>query len=252
MTRPLIVFFTDFGHEGPYLGQMSAVLRREAPEAEVINLFADAPAFEPQLSAYLMPAYVGEFPPGTIFLCVVDPGVGGDRRPLVLNADGNWYVGPDNGLFEMVLRRAVHVDLAAEIVWKPRRLSASFHGRDLFAPVAAELAHLTWGAMPDGDLARPTDPLRFADWPDELDRVAYIDRFGNALTGRRAASLSDGAVLRVGDVDLPRLRTFADAPVNMPFWFENANGLVEIAVNRGRADESLDLAVGDAILVTTP
>ena len=71
-------------------------------------------------------------------------------------------------------------------------------------------------------------------------------------TVARAASLSDGAVLRVGDVDLPRLRTFADAPVNMPFWFENANGLVEIAVNRGRADESLDLAVGDAILVTTP
>src|SRR5690348_11298962 len=88
----MIVLFTDFGLEGPYTGQMKAVLRREAPQSEIIDLFADAPAGNPRASAYLLAAYVEWFPPGTIFLCVVDPGVGGPRAPLMIEADRRWYV----------------------------------------------------------------------------------------------------------------------------------------------------------------
>src|SRR5262249_28737163 len=140
-----IVLFTDFGLEGPYTGQMKAVLRREAPAAELIDLFADAPTGDPKRSAYLLAAYAPWFPLGTVFLCVVDPGVGGTRAPVFLEADGRFYVGPENGLFELVLRRAQNTR-CGEILWRPARLSASFHGRDLFAPVAATLAH---GVQPE-------------------------------------------------------------------------------------------------------
>ena len=132
----MIVLLTDFGLHGPYTGQMKAVLHQTAPGVPVIDLFADAPVGNPKAAAYLLPAYAGWFPAGTVFLCVVDPGVGEARPAIVLEADGRWYVGPGNGLFELVQRRA-GATRSWDIEWKPERLSASFHGRDLFAPVAA-------------------------------------------------------------------------------------------------------------------
>ena len=135
----MIALFTDFGLQGPYTGQIKAVLYDMAPGVPVIDLFADAPAGNPQASAYLLSAYSAWFPERTVFLCVVDPGVGGARPALVVEADGRQYVGPGNGLFELVRRRARETR-TVEIDWRPERLSASFHGRDLFAPVAAMLA----------------------------------------------------------------------------------------------------------------
>ncbi len=102
----MIVLFTDFGLHGPYTGQMKAVLHRMAPGISTIDLFADAPASNPKAAAYLLAAYSEWFAAGTTFLCVVDPGVGGTRPPVVLEADGRWYVGPGNGLFELIQRRA--------------------------------------------------------------------------------------------------------------------------------------------------
>lgn len=102
----MIVLFTDFGLSGPYTGQMKAVLHREAPGIPVIDLFADAPAANPAASAYLLAAYAVWFPADTVFLCVVDPGVGGERPAVIMEADGRRYVGPGNGLFELVQRRA--------------------------------------------------------------------------------------------------------------------------------------------------
>src|SRR5438445_393973 len=135
----MIVLFTDFGLEGPYTGQMKAVLHQMAPGIPTIDLFADAPAGNPKAAAYLLAAYAQWFAGGTTFLCIVDPGVGGPRPPVILEADGCWYVGPGNGLFEFVERRAAKAR-SFDIEWKPENLSASFHGRDLFAPVAAMLA----------------------------------------------------------------------------------------------------------------
>lgn len=240
----MIVLFTDFGLSGPYTGQVKAVLAREAPGVPVIDLFADAPAFDPMLSAYLLAAYAAEFPAGSVFVCVVDPGVGTDRRPLVVEADGRLFVGPDNGLFELVRRRAATVRAWA-IDWRPARLSASFHGRDLFAPVAAQLA--TGAAVPGS----PMEPAVLArpDWPDELARIVYVDVYGNAMTGMRAAALPDGALLRVGGTTIRRGRTFADVPAGQALWYENSNGLAEIAVNQGRADRDLTLAVGAPVAI---
>jgi S-adenosylmethionine hydrolase len=242
LASKLIVLFTDFGLAGPYTGQMKAVLLHDAPGAAVVDLFADAPSARPQPAAYLLAAYAAWFPPGTVFLCVVDPGVGGARAPLIVRADRRWYVGPDNGIFEIVLRRAAKARVW-RITFKPTTLSASFHGRDLFAPVAARLAR---GDKPAGE---PHLPTRLPDWPDDLAEIVYVDHYGNAVTGLRAAALSPQARLGVADEFLPRMRTFSDVPHGAAFCYENANGLMEIAVNRGRADAVLGLGVGSNVTV---
>jgi hypothetical protein len=238
----MIVLFTDFGLAGPYTGQMKAVLRRDAPQAEIIDLFADAPVGDPRASAYLLAAYAAWFPVGTIFLCVVDPGVGGSRAPLMIEADGRWYVGPENGLFELVLRRAKAAH-SSEITWRPSSLSASFHGRDLFAPVAAMLAR---GEQPG---ATTRDSARWADWPDDLSEIVYIDHYGNALTGMRADKIPRDSVLLANGHRVAPAATFSSVPEGTAFWYENSNGLAEIAINRGRADERLGLAIGTPVTI---
>ena len=237
----MIVLFTDFGLEGPYIGQVEAVLRERAPGMPVIRLFSDLPAFDIQAAAYLLPAFVERFPPGTIFLCVVDPGVGSARPGVVVRADGDWFVGPNEGLFTLIARRASALDC-----WQlpiVEQAAPSFHGRDVFAPAAARLAR---GLAPEGE-AVAVATLGQPDWPDDLWRVVYIDRFGNAMTGVRASKLAKDTTLTVNGQALKSARTFADTREGTAFWYENSNGLVEIAVNRGRADELLGLAVGTVI-----
>jgi S-adenosylmethionine hydrolase len=238
----MIVLITDFGLYGPYTGQMKAVLHQFAPGIPVIDLFADAPVGNPKASAYLLAAYAGWFPVGTVFLCVVDPGVGGTRPSMFLEADGRWYVGPGNGLFELVQRRAGETR-SWDIGWKPERLSASFHGRDLFAPVAGMLAR---GEPPPGR-PREEGADRRADWPDDLCEIVYVDHYGNAMTGLRAAMLPSNGRLAVADRVLERARTFSDLPPGAAFWYENSNGLAEIAVNQGRADRELGLSIATPI-----
>lgn len=240
----MIVLFTDFGLEGPYAGQMKAVLFRKAPNVPVVDLFADVPPFDAEAAGYLLAAYVEEFDPGSVFLCVVDPGVGGGRRAALLKADGRWFVGPDNGLFNTVAARAAQVRWW-DIVWRPARLSSSFHGRDLFAPVAAGLA---LGELPPVEEQAPAARVP-EDWPHDLARVVYVDRYGNVMTGLRAAIVPAGAVLEVRGHRVARASTFSDVPVGEGFWYANANGLAEIAVNQGRAAEWYGVRCGDLVVV---
>jgi S-adenosylmethionine hydrolase len=242
--RP-IVLFTDYGLEGPYVGQVKAVLHREAPGVPVFDLFSDAPAFDAEASAYLLAAYRGSMPAGAVFLAVVDPGVGSpERRACAVRADGQWFVGPDNGLFNVVAMRASALEWW-DVPWTAAQLSATFHGRDLFAPVAARIAR---GDAPPGTQHDPATRLR-TGWPADLARIVYIDRFGNAMTGLRAVVLGTDDRLTFGTYTVGHARTFSDVPEGSGFWYENANGLVEVAVNRGRADRQFGLAVGSSISI---
>lgn len=237
----MILLFTDFGLEGPYLGELTAVLKRAAPEVPVVNLMADAAPFRPDLAGYLLAALLERAArPGDVVVAVVDPGVGGARAPLALEADGVRLVGPDNGLFEPLLRRARR-STVRRIVWRPADLSATFHGRDLFAPVAARLAR----GREDG--LDPAAATRFPDRPDDLPAVVHVDRYGNAVTGLRAAALPLGTVLVARGRPLARLRTFGDAPPGQPFWYENSIGLAELAQNGGSAAAALGVAPGDPV-----
>jgi len=257
----MIALYTDFGVSGYYVGQLKAVLLQHAPSVPVIDLMHDAPTFDPQAAAYLLAALVKEFPPHTVFLCVVDPGVGSQRKPMIVKAGQQWFVGPDNGLFTIVMQQALPKNKFEcwDINWQPQRLSATFHGRDLFAPVAAKLANN--GAVPGESRTLDTDNMNV--WPGDLHKIIYVDHFGNAVSGVRADGLfntkastnastksntgvSTKAVI-VNDHLIPNANTFSDVAVGQGFWYQNANGLVEIAVNQGRADQQFRLSIGSTI-----
>lgn len=234
----MILLVTDFGLEGPYVGQMTAAICRTAPNVPVVNLFADAPVHNPCATGHLLAAYTGDFPPGSVFLCVVDPAVGSTAQmPVVVSAAGHWFVGPANGLFDTVAARAGQARWW-RIDWRPERLSNSFHGRDLYAPVAARLAR---GDQPPG---APIEMVVDREAGEDLAEVIYVDHFGNCMTGIRAAGVDKAQLVDAAGQRLSWARTFSDVAEGAPFWYENANGLLEIAVNRGRADSALGLRPG--------
>ncbi|MGB0574645.1 MAG: SAM hydrolase/SAM-dependent halogenase family protein [Alphaproteobacteria bacterium] len=242
----MIVLFTDFGPSGPYIGQMRSAIAQRAPNETVIELLSNAPTFNPKASAYLLAALAPDFSDDAIFLCVVDPGVGSDRLPLIVKADNQIFIGPDNGLFSIIARRSSTVS-AQKITWKPDQLSASFHGRDLFAPVAAMIASgetIETEPIPMEKQAEPS-------WPDDLKSIIYIDHFGNAMTGIRAKTLSTTTKLECCGIEISFARTFSSVESGAVFWYENSNGLAEISVNQGRA-ESLGLNIGQPISIITP
>ncbi len=236
-----IALFTDFG-EGLYVGQMRARLGASLPAMPLIDLVHDLPAFRPDLAAYLLPALVRDMPGGTLYLCVVDPGVGGTRAALAVQADADWFLGPDNGLLAPLVGRATTVSVW-RIGWQPVRMSASFHGRDWFVPAAVRLCLGEDLAMTS---LAPTLMVG-SDWPGELANLLYVDRFGNLISGLNAPPLDRRPLLQVGSQRLPRLRTFCEGAPGQAFWYENAFGLVEIAVNQDRADRMLGLGPGDPI-----
>ena len=203
-----------------------------------VMMMHDAPRFRPDLAAYLLAALLDDLPETCVLCGVVDPGVGGARAPLALRCGSRWFVGPDNGLFAPVARRSEN-PVWHRLTARPERLSASFHGRDLFAPAAARLAR-----GQDPGLA-PHRPSVGTDWPDDIDRAIYVDGFGNVMTGRRATAWSEATY-----AGLPRARTFGDVAPGEAFWYENAHGLIELAVNQGRASDRLGLAPGDDIPAT--
>jgi hypothetical protein len=238
----LIFLYTDFGAEGPYLAQVQGALAAESPGAPVLNLLSNAPAGDPRRAAYLLAALAAELPAGAIVLGVVDPGVGGERLPIVVEAGGLRFVGPDNGLFSRAAARDADAR-AWRIDWRPARLSASFHGRDLFAPVAARLA--AGVEVPLTGL--PVCGLIGADWTDELGEVVYADRYGNLFTGLLGDRLANDAILETGGRLLRYARTFSAVPAGEAFWYRNSCGLVEIAANGGSARERLGLGIGAVV-----
>jgi S-adenosyl-L-methionine hydrolase (adenosine-forming) len=237
-----ILLFTDFGADDLYVGQVEAMLDRYAPGVRVIDLLHEAPPFDVRASAHLLAALAQGLPRGHVFLGVVDPGVGSDRGAVVLRADGRWYVGPDNGLFSVVAARA-----ASKSVWRitghPPGVSPSFHGRDVFAPMAAAVAT---DDFPNKNVAPAADlAVRFGG--EDLAEVIYVDHYGNCFTGLRARGLPQTHRLVVHGRELAHARVFADAPPGTAFWYENSSGLVEIAVNHGSAARELGLAVGTPV-----
>ncbi|MCU7958693.1 MAG: SAM-dependent chlorinase/fluorinase [gamma proteobacterium symbiont of Bathyaustriella thionipta] len=239
----LVASFTDFGSQGPYQGQMQAALKSACAQIELISLMADAPLWQPQPAAYLLAALARDMPPDCHYLAVVDPGVGGDRHALAIHADGRWLVGPDNGLLVPLVRQS-QVAVCYRIQWQPQKRSDSFHGRDWFAPALARLIC----ARP-----LPCEPLMLddaigMDWPQELAQVIYIDHYGNLMSGLQAANIPRSRVIRLNGHKVRFARTFSEVPVGEAFWFANAFGLLEIAINRGQAGEQWGIRIGDAIL----
>jgi S-adenosylmethionine hydrolase len=237
-----LVLFTDFGSSDLYVGQVEATLHRDAPGLGVIHLLHEAPMFNPRASAHLLAALVTRMPSGQVYVAVVDPGVGSEREAVVIQADGDWYVGPDNGLLSVVAERA-----AAREFWRvvnpPAESSVSFHGRDIFAPIAAGLEI----GRPPEDFAVPLEALSVSLASGDLAEIIYVDHYGNAFTGIRATNASTSRQLVVGGHEIGHASVFSAVAAGTAFWYANSVGLVEIAVNGGNAARALDLAVGQAV-----
>lgn len=241
----MIVLFTDFGAHDPYVGQIKARLAEHAPGHPVVDLLHAAPDFDARAGAHLLAAFAPGFPPGSVFLAVVDPGVGTSRGTAVMMAGGRWFVGPDNGLLSVAAAR--HADTRLwRIDWRPGALAATFHGRDLFAPIAAAIAR---GEFPDDKLA-PLDALTVEFGQADLARVIYVDHYGNAWTGIRSAPA--GARLAAANHAFRHGENFGSVGKGEGFWFVNSVGLVELAVNRGSAAATFGLRVGDPVEVRQP
>jgi len=237
-----VFLFTDFGSSDLYVGQVRAAILQHAPDATLVDLLHEAPAFNVRAGAHLLAALAAHIPENSVTLAVVDPGVGGPRRPVALHADRRWYVGPDNGLLSVLAARA-RTAAACPIVWQPKTLSESFHGRDLFAPVAGLLAggHLQAVAL---NGARELD-VKFGG--DDVAEIIYIDHYGNAMTGLRSGALSRTGRLAVSGHRLDYARVFSAVEEGAAFWYENSLGLIEIAANQADAARRFELLIGDPV-----
>ncbi len=242
----MLILFTDYGWQDPYVGQVKAVLAGLAPGVPVIDLLHAVPDFNAHAGAHLLDALARDLPAGAVVLAVVDPGVGGPREAVVVEAGGRFYVGPDNGLLSVLAGRAEQARIW-RITWRPERLSDSFHGRDLFAPIAAWIAAgIAAGLFPSEKLEEVA-ALQVNFDLAELPRVLYLDHYGNAWTGIRGNLLEPTSRLQIKGQTLAWHRVFLEAGKGEAFWHVNSSGLVEISVNRGSAAQQLGLQVGDLV-----
>jgi S-adenosylmethionine hydrolase len=252
----IVTLLTDFGDADGYVGQMKGVLLGICPELQLVDLSHAVPPQGITAGAFLLEAATAAFPAGTIHLAVVDPGVGTARRRLVLCTERHLFVLPDNGLVSRVLDRhelrgAWSIEAAH---YRRATVSATFEGRDVFAPAAAWLAR---GIAPERlgpaveDLVRlPLSPP-LAPGENEVP-VLWVDRFGNVVLDLPREGPEGSKSLRVrtpgGEVDR-FARTYGDAPPGRPFLLFGSAGYLEIAVPGGRADASLGLRAGDTVTV---
>ena len=263
MPRITLTFLSDFGHEDWFVGVVHGVLHSLAPEAHVVDLAHSVPPGNVARGAFMLEAAAPDFPPGTVHLAVVDPGVGTDRRALAVSARGQYFVGPDNGLLDWALSASdAHVVVLRETRFFRSPVSRTFHGRDVFAPVAAHLARgeaiASFGPRVDDALRLPAhDPEHRGD--ALVGRVVFVDRFGNALTNLTAQAIraAFGAAAEDGAFDVTLLdrriqglaRSYGDAPVGTLVAILGSSGRLEIAQVGGAASERIGLGEGDAVTV---
>lgn len=258
-TVGLISLTTDFGLEQPYAGVMKACILRRLPGATLVDLTHGIPAHQVPLAGFWLARAWRYFPPGAVHLAVVDPAVGTDRPVLLAEAGGSVFLAPDNGLLAEALRgepatfRRMDPGLPERLGLGP--LSSTFHGRDLFAPLAAELAAGRLLPADTGPAAQAADPAPLpeatADDDVIMGHVILADRFGNLVTNIGGGLLSRlrQPVVEAGRNHLPLQATYAAAGAGAAVAIVNAWGLVELAVNGGRADHALGLATGARVRV---
>ena len=235
----LITLTSDFGEGSPYAAAMKAILLAGCPGATLVDVSHSVPVFDVVAGGFVIWAGTRHFEPGAVHLAVVDPGVGSKRRAVAFRLRGSWYVGPDNGLFGLVLTEAEPDQPVGVELVRPPGASPTFEGRDVFAPAAAALA----AGRPSEDLGRPLSrPL--AKLAIDGPCVLWVDRFGNLVTNLKPPISG----LRVNNREVRTLaRTFADAPHAAPFIYVGSMGFVEVGLRRGRADELLGARPGTPI-----
>lgn len=258
----VITLTTDFGHKGPFVATMKGVMLSRFPAATIIDLTHETSVHFPAEAGFWLTRSYRYFPPGTVHLAVVDPGVGTRRDILVVVADGHAFVAPDNGLLAPLLQQvpkaeSYRLDLgkAASLRIDSRKVSATFHGRDIFAPIGAELAA---GRVRPEALGPRTSSV-VPSWVDEPEvttervtgQVIAVDHFGNLITNIGAELVAGmiEPVARAGGRDLAMRRTYADVTPGEYLALINSFGVLEIARAEQSAADGLGLSRGAPVTV---
>ena len=247
----IITLTTDFGLSDPFVGIMKGVILGIAPEAQLVDISHDVRSYDVAEGAFLVENTYRYFPEGTVHIVVVDPGVGSARRPIVSVSDHQIFVGPDNGVLSPVLQNEVYHITNQNLFLS--RVSKTFHGRDIFAPVAANIAH----GMPINlvgprilDFLKVPLPLPRPQGDKLLGRVLRIDKFGNIITNFRRRDLGPNFTIRVEGLPITRLcANFSEAEPGEFFAVEGSTGYIELALNQGSAADRLSVERGAEIEV---
>jgi S-adenosylmethionine hydrolase len=259
----IITVTTDFGGTDPYVAMMKGVILSINPDARIVDITHQVPAGSIQEGASIIKEAYAYFPSGTVHVGVIDPGVGGKRRPIAVLADNHFFVGPDNGLFWSIMETQGHIDvvhLTEKRYWMDK-VSPTFHGRDIFAPVAA---HLSLGVNPfllGEKIDSPSTvafPLPCKKDRDLVGEVIRVDHFGNIITNITMERLSPflkskGLTIKIGSLVLEKISTtYTDVPEGQPLALIGSSDYLEIAVNMSRATDYLgkECEIGMKVIVT--
>ena len=262
LTRPIFLL-TDFGTRDAYAGQVKAVIAGIAPHSPIIDLTHDVEPFAIDEGSWLLETSMSALPPDAVVVAVVDPGVDTARRGLLVLCEGRAFIGPDNGLLSCAFPPELRdgrggASLDVRELTDPRfhraTVSATFHARDIFGPVAAHIAagldHRLVGPPAATPVLLPPCCGQLPALGELRGEVVHIDRFGNLITTIRAAQLFPAFELQIaGRVIARQVRTFADAPPGEPFCHADSSGYIAIAVNQGSAVATLRVARRDPVVV---
>ena len=261
MSRRIITLTTDFGMKDPYVAEMKAAVLGIYPEATLIDISHEIKKFNIQMGAYILSAATDYFPKGTIHVAVVDPGVGTIRRSILIQTKQSFLIGPDNGLLSLAAERAgiEHIYEISNPCFMLPVISSTFHGRDIFAPVAAHLAKgvAAFEVGPEvNEIVRPEFAKSVTGKESIMGKVLHLDGFGNIITNITKAKISSLAFCPQLDIKLSgrkvRLKfykTYGEAKPAEPFALIGSHGYLEIAVNQSSAAEKFEAKLGDKITV---
>jgi len=255
----LVTLTTDFGLREPFVGIMKGVMLAHAAQLKFIDMAHDVSAFQPVEAGFWLAGALRYFPAGTLHMAVVDPGVGTQRALLVALANEQALLAPDNGLLAPLaarkkIDRIIRIDNTRLVQYGVSDVSATFHGRDVFAPLAAAIAS---GRCEPADLGSEVDSIDLSGWPATAQRadggisglIVAVDRFGNLISNISAAQVVAlvNPTVHIGGMRLPLRRTYGDAPPGEYLGLINSFEVLEVARSRGNAAGGLNLAVGAAI-----
>jgi S-adenosylmethionine hydrolase len=260
MRKPILTLTTDFGLSDHYVGVMKGVILGICPQAQIVDVTHGVTPFEITEGAYLIAQAYRFFPPKTVHVVVVDPGVGTARRPILMEAAGQYFIAPDNGVLSMVYSREKHkIRLISNERYFREPVSRTFHGRDIFAPVAA---HLCAGVLPSKlgkpieDYLRPAfeKPMRTGKrtWNG---RILKLDRFGNIITNFRAGDFPNleqrSFMMQIGSQEISVItRNYTQAGPGELFVIVGSSGYLEVSVNQGSAAKLIGCETGAAAELT--
>jgi len=262
----LITLLSDFGLRDPYVAEMKAVILSICPDASIIDISHEIEKYDVRMGAYTLTRAAPYFPKGTIHVAVVDPGVGTERKPIIVEAKRCFYVGPDNGLLMLSAQKegVIHIYEVTNRKYMLKTVSKTFHGRDIFSPAAAYLAKGVQALDFGPEVSNPfvpsfTKPLAFDR--EIHGELIHVDGFGNIVTNvteecLMAMDIKEGVRLSVTLKDIEVLAklcsAYGDVPADSPLMVIGSGGFLEVAVNQGDAVQTFGIKTGDRVILKLP